>query len=121
MAFSRGVRALHGIAEIEQHFGDAGHADAADADEMDGAEFAAEASSLAFFLSQSATSEHEIGEPVGGVGDAGAFAPPRRAGQGRRIGLRLPQGIGQPLRGEIRLLDDWPLRPLKANCRALAA
>ena len=29
-----GVGALHGVAEIEQHLGDAGHADAADADEM---------------------------------------------------------------------------------------
>ncbi len=33
-----GVRALHLVAEIVQHLGDAGHADAADADEMDGAE-----------------------------------------------------------------------------------
>ncbi len=29
-----GVGALHGVAEIEQHLGDAGHADAANADEM---------------------------------------------------------------------------------------
>ena len=35
-----GVGALHLIAEIEQHFGDAGHADAADADEMYGAKLA---------------------------------------------------------------------------------
>ena len=35
-----GVRALHPIALIEQHFGDARHADAADADKMDGAKFA---------------------------------------------------------------------------------
>ena len=34
------VRALHLVAEVEQHLGDAGHADAADADEMDGAELA---------------------------------------------------------------------------------
>ena len=34
------VRALHRVAEIDQHLGDAGHADAADADEMDGAELA---------------------------------------------------------------------------------
>ncbi len=35
-----GVRALHLVAEIDQHLGDAGHADAADADEMDGAKLA---------------------------------------------------------------------------------
>jgi hypothetical protein len=29
------IRAAHGVAEIQQHFGDAGHARAADADEMD--------------------------------------------------------------------------------------
>ena len=34
------VRALHLVAEIVQHFGNAAHADAADADEMDGAEVA---------------------------------------------------------------------------------
>ena len=33
-----GVRALHRVAEIDQHLGDAAHADAADADEMDGAD-----------------------------------------------------------------------------------
>ena len=35
-----GVRALHAIAERDQHFGDAGHADAADADEVDRAKLA---------------------------------------------------------------------------------
>ena len=35
-----GVRALHLVAEVQQHLGDAGHADAADADEVDGPEFA---------------------------------------------------------------------------------
>ena len=34
------VRALHGIAEIVQHLGDAAHADAADPDEMDGSDLA---------------------------------------------------------------------------------
>ena len=34
------VRALHLVTDIEQHLGDAGHADAADADEMNGAELA---------------------------------------------------------------------------------
>ena len=38
------VRALHRIAEIDQHLGDAAHADAADADEMDRADVAAAAS-----------------------------------------------------------------------------
>ena len=33
-----GVRALDGMAEIDQHLGDARHADAADADEMNGAD-----------------------------------------------------------------------------------
>src|SRR5690606_4949320 len=33
------VRALHAVAERHQHLGDAGHADAANADEVDGAEF----------------------------------------------------------------------------------
>jgi hypothetical protein len=35
-----GVGALHGIAEIDQHLGDAAHADAADADEMDRSDLA---------------------------------------------------------------------------------
>ena len=33
-----GVRSLHLVAEIEQHFGDSRHADAADADEVNGAQ-----------------------------------------------------------------------------------
>ncbi len=33
-----GVRALHLVAEVDEHLGDAGHADAADADEVNGAE-----------------------------------------------------------------------------------
>ena len=36
----RGVRSLHGVAEIDQDFRDAGHADAANADKMYGAEIA---------------------------------------------------------------------------------
>jgi hypothetical protein len=35
-----GVRALHGIAKIAQHLGDAAHADAADPDEVDGSNLA---------------------------------------------------------------------------------
>jgi hypothetical protein len=35
-----GVRALHLVAEVQQNLGDAGHADAADADEMDGTDVA---------------------------------------------------------------------------------
>ena len=70
----RGVGALHGVAEIEQHLGDAGHADAADADEMNGAEFLRKLHRLSFFLSFGRVffrnhAEHEVGEPVGGVGD----------------------------------------------------
>src|SRR5271155_2923023 len=34
------VRALHLVTDIEQHLGDAGHADSADADEMNGAKLA---------------------------------------------------------------------------------
>jgi hypothetical protein len=33
------IGTLHLVAEVEEHFGDAGHADAADADEVDGADF----------------------------------------------------------------------------------
>ncbi len=36
----RRIRALNGIAEFREHLGNAGHADAADADEMDRAGFA---------------------------------------------------------------------------------
>ena len=35
-----GVRALHVIAKVQQNFGDARHANAADPDEMDGAQMA---------------------------------------------------------------------------------
>ena len=35
-----GIRALHGVAEIAQHLGDAAHADAADPDEVDGSDLA---------------------------------------------------------------------------------
>jgi hypothetical protein len=31
----RGVGALHGVAEVDEHLGDAAHADAADPDEVD--------------------------------------------------------------------------------------
>ena len=51
-----GVRALHRVAEIVHHLGDAGHADAADPDEMDGAElrgqFHAGAPALAVVISR---------------------------------------------------------------------
>ena len=40
LALSLSVRALNLVAEVEQHLGDARHADAADADEMDGADLA---------------------------------------------------------------------------------
>src|SRR4051794_21800296 len=36
----RGVRALHRVAEIAEHLGDAAHADAADPDEVDGSDLA---------------------------------------------------------------------------------
>ena len=42
----RGVRALHGIAEIEQHLGDAAHADPADPDEVDGSDLARQSHAL---------------------------------------------------------------------------
>src|SRR5262249_31784127 len=35
-----GIRTLHGVAEIDQDFGDTAHSDAADADEMDRADIA---------------------------------------------------------------------------------
>jgi len=41
-----GVRALHGIAEIDQHLGDAAHADPADPDEVDGSDLARQSHAL---------------------------------------------------------------------------
>ena len=58
------VRALHGVAEIDQHLGDAAHADAADADEMDRTDVARQFHRAVSFR---IVCNHEIGEPLGGV------------------------------------------------------
>src|SRR5437667_12441370 len=46
-----GVAALHGVAEIDEHLGDAAHADAADADEMDRTDIARQFHALVSRLS----------------------------------------------------------------------
>src|ERR1700722_6356973 len=40
------IRALHGVAEIAQHLGNAAHADAADTDEVNGSDFARQSHGL---------------------------------------------------------------------------
>ena len=112
------VRAVHGVAEIGQHLGDAAHADAADADEVDRADVARqfhEACPLQAAVTpwqpclqatRSACAEtagvcaarqaHQIGEPVGGVDGAGAS---RRSHGGsrpaRRPAPRFPPPAGR--------------------------
>ena len=45
-----GVRALHGVAEIDQHLGDAAHADAADPDEVNGSDLARQSHDASLFV-----------------------------------------------------------------------
>ena len=67
----RGIRTLNAIAERIEHLGDSRHADAADADEMDGAEFARQLhASNGFLFGASRHGEDEIGEPLRGIGAA---------------------------------------------------
>jgi hypothetical protein len=85
------VRALHRVAEIDQHLGDAAHADAADADEMDGADigrqlhgcFPGKISARRRYHIRHA--QHQIGEPLRGIERAGGFRARRHRGEPGRI------------------------------------
>ena len=95
------VRALHLMAEVEQHFGDARHADAADADEMDGAELARQfhRSALSSVLGSARDALDEIGEPLGRIGDARALggSRPLASSPAGREGRAAKRG-GEPAR-----------------------
>ena len=65
-----GVRPLHGVAEVVHHLGDAGHADAADADEVDGTEL----------VGQLHGKDQSQGRRTRTIGADGIY---RRKGQGR--------------------------------------
>ena len=105
------VAALHPVAEIVQHLGDAAHADAADADEMERADR----------LSGSALMRRAPATPSAGVerrGRAPPAARPHRAGRmprarcGRRGQRRAASAssssstVGQASAREVRLRDD---------------
>jgi hypothetical protein len=79
------VRALHLVTDIDQHLGDAGHADAADADEMNGAELARQFHLHSFPRSLS-RARHK---PICRFGQMGALRRGRDSTK-RRIGL--PRG-----------------------------
>ena len=93
------VRALHGVAEIDQHLGDAAHADAADADEVDRTDVARQfhRGSLPIVLTTRSASR-----------SAASMAPWERAACGhcyellRRAGKRADLGR-QPVGGEVVL------------------
>ena len=79
-----------------------GHADAADADEMDGAEFRRQFhEGLPLFCE--ACSQHGLGEPLGGIRDAGALG--RGGGPGQAVGIveEPADRGGEALGGELRL------------------
>ena len=101
------VAALHRVAEIVQHLGDAGHADAADADEVDGADVERQRSHVRRpprEAGRCGESPHAIGQPGSGIGPRqrrrpAAAARERGSGSSSRSRDRPGQGRG----GEFRL------------------
>ena len=104
------VGALHRVAEIDQHLGDAAHADAADADEMDrsdvarqfhaacsdfamaesdaGQEWPSHDGSIVLKLVRRTDSrhlQHQIGQPVGGIEPADRLRGRRHGGEPLRL------------------------------------
>ena len=89
------VAALHRVAEIVQHLGDAGHADAADADEMDGADASGSALMRRASMATSGAIRDEIGEARGGIGagrSRGRGGPRQRAGSDEQAASRAGAG-----------------------------
>ena len=87
------VRALHLVAEIEQHFGDAAHAGAADADEVDEVDAA-----HAIVHAALASRRHaQIGEARRRIDVACRARRPRHLEQARAIGRELDEVRAQPL------------------------
>ena len=103
------VGALHLVAEIDQHLGDAAHADAADADEMHRPDLArqphADASRRAAAGCALRHPLDQIGQPVDGIRPA---HPSRRLGRLRGpLGAldQLGKRLRQPIRVHLALLD----------------
>ena len=115
------VAALHGIAEIVQHLGDPGHADAADADEMHGPMLSG--SALMPRLPRR-RAPRRVGSPHRPAARRRRRAPPRGALRPRAPvdpdRSAIPSCAGTVPRGKIRL-GEVQAAPGSASARALAA
>ena len=96
------VRALHLVAERRHDFGDAAHADAADADEMDGADVARQFHSFGFPCKLFG----QIGEALGGIRLAMAECSGRRLSQHALLRAQACQKCGKALRLQAGLWMD---------------
>ena len=101
------VGALHPVAEIDQHLGDAAHADAADADEMHRSDVSRHLHAVASPLNGFAFGDRldEVGEPVGGVGPADQQRRRGRIGEPVGMGDQLGKVAGEPVRVHVALFD----------------
>ena len=101
------VRALHRIAEVDQHLGDAAHADAADANEMDRPDFARQFHrrrslwwrQLPRRRYHTRHPQHQIGEPVGGVDRTGRLGGRRHGGEAAGRPRPRPRSRSRAARG----------------------
>ena len=104
------IAALHLVAEIVQHLGDAAHADAADPDEMDGADrlrAAISCGALPLPVRRAPGSSTSAARRSARVVAGEARGPaPRRAAKRRRVGEQLGEAVGQHRRAQRRLRDD---------------
>ena len=91
-----GVAALHHIAEIVQDLGDAAHADAADADEMDRADIESEALSCGVLPRASLRPLLAQAEPDRRGASAASGRPSARRGRGGDAALRRGEQLGEP-------------------------
>ena len=118
------VRALHRVAEIVQHLGDARHADAADADEVDGAEFARQFHRGRLRVAGPArrASQDQVGQALGRIGDARRSWPLRPPGSSLSGSPRRARDFaGEPLRREVSLRDHGAPRRSSPRLAAFAA
>ena len=124
LAFSADVRALHAVAEIDQHLGDAAHADAADADEMDRSDVARHLHAVASFpcrwscVPRPSRPDRRAGRPHRAGRSARAAAA--AVGEPPRIGDELGEIVRQPVRGSCRAARPSSRRRPRASTSALA-
>ena len=104
------VRALHVVAQVQQHLGDAAHAAAADADEVDGVD----AAHAVVHARASCRGDAGVREPLGPrpvMAVAARGARHRARGRGRAGPSSSRSRVGQRARRELALRAAAPRRP----------